>query len=90
MNSTDSDCYDISAFITSTDNASNRVAIDSGEVYNLTTGKKVHILDVFDNYEHNLIMAVISQSPNEIIVERSDLTGDMVETLTHICKNCAI
>ena len=90
MNSTDSDCYDISAFITSTDNASNRVAIDSGEVYNLTTGKKVHILDVFDNYEHNLIMAVISQSPNEIIVERSDLTGDMVGVLTHICKNCAI
>lgn len=84
MDSTDSDAYDISAFITSTDNADNRVAIDSGEVYNLTTGKRVDVLDIFDNDEFNLIMAVISQCPEEIIVERSNLTRDMLTTLKRI------
>ncbi|MBR7163139.1 MAG: hypothetical protein IKD35_04105 [Clostridia bacterium] len=84
MDSTDSDAYDISAFITSTDNADNRVAIDNGEVYNLTTGKKANILNVFDNDEFNLIMAVIGECPDEIIVERSNLTRDMLTTLKHI------
>ena len=84
MNSTDSDAYDISAFITSTDNADNRVAIDSGEVYNLTTGKKVNILNIFDDDEFNLIMAVIGECPEEIIVERSNLTRPMLDTLKRI------
>lgn len=84
MDATDSDAYDISAFITSTDNAENRVAIDSGQVFNLTTGKRVEILNVFDNYEFNLIMAVIGENPVEIIVERSNLTRDMLTTLKHI------
>ena len=84
MDSTDSDAYDISAFITSTDNADNRVAIDNGEVYNLTTGKKANILNVFDNDEFNLIMAVIGECPDEIIVERCTLSKDMLTTLKHI------
>lgn len=84
MNSTDSDAYDISAFITSTDNADNRVAIDSGEVYNLTTGKKAEVLKVFDNDEYNLIMAVIGESPEEIIVERTPISKEMKDTLKHI------
>ena len=84
MSSTDSDAYDISAFITSTDNADNRVAIDSGEVYNLTTGKKVNILNIFDDDEFNLIMAVIGECPEEIIVERSNLTRSMLDTLKRI------
>ena len=84
MNSTDSDAYDISAIITSTDNADNRVAIDSGQVFNLTTGKKAEVLKVFDNDEYNLIMAVIGESPEEIIVERSNLTRDMLTTLKRI------
>ena len=84
MNSTDSDAYDISAFITSTDNADNRVAIDSGQVFNLTTGKKAEVLKVFDNDEYNLIMAVIGENPEEIIVERSNLTRDMLTTLKRI------
>lgn len=84
MDSTDSDAYDISAFITSTDNADNRVAIDSGEVYNLTTGKRVDVLDIFDNDEFNLIMAVIGQFPEEIIVERTPISKEMKDTLKHI------
>lgn len=84
MDSTDSDAYDISAFITSTDNADNRVAIDNGEVYNLTTGKKANILNVFDNDEFNLIMAVIGQFPEEIIVERTPISKEMKDTLKHI------
>ena len=84
MNGTDSDAYDISAFITSTDNADNRVAIDHNEVYNLTTGKKANILTVFDNDEFNIIMAVIGECPEEIVVERSNLTGDMLTTLKRI------
>ena len=84
MNSTDSDAYDISAFITSTDNADNRVAIDSGQVFNLTTGKKAEVLKVFDNDEYNLIMAVIGESPEEIIVERCTLSKDMLTTLKRI------
>ena len=84
MNSTDSDAYDISAFITSTDNADNRVAIDSGQVFNLTTGKKAEVLKVFDNDEYNLIMAVIGESPEEIIVERTLISKEMKDTLKHI------
>ena len=84
MNSTDSDAYDISAFITSTDSADNRVAIDSDQVFNLTTGRKVRVLDIFDNDEFNLIMAVIGECPEEIIVERSNLSKDMIATLTRI------
>ena len=84
MNSTDSDAYDISAFITSTDSADNRVAIDSDQVFNLTTGRKVRVLDVFDNHEFNLIMAVIGECPEEIIVERSNLSQDMIATLKRI------
>ena len=84
MNSTDSDAYDISAFITSTDNADNRVAIDSGQVFNLTTGKKAEVLKVFDNDEYNLIMAVIGESPEEIIVERTPISKEMKDTLKRI------
>lgn len=84
MNSTDSDAYDISAFITSTDSADNRVAIDNNEVYNLTAGKKANVLNVFDNEEFNLIMAVIGECPEEIIVERSELSKDMLTTLKRI------
>jgi hypothetical protein len=84
MNSTDSDCYDISAFITSTDNASNRVAIDSGQIFNLTTGERADLLDVFDNDEFNIIMAVIGECPSEIIVERTPLSKEMKDTLNRI------
>lgn len=86
MSSTDSDAYDIASFITSTDSAGNRVAIDSGQIFNLTTGERADLLDIFDNEEFNIIMAVIGECPSEIIVERTPLSKEMKDTLNRIAE----
>lgn len=86
MSSTDSDAYDIASFITSTDNAGNRVAIDSGQIFNLTTGERADLLDIFDNDEFNIIMAVIGECPSEIIVERTQISKEMKDTLNRIAE----
>ena len=86
MSSTDSDTYDIASFITSTDNAGNRVAIDSGQIFNLTTGERADLLDIFDNDEFNIIMAVIGECPSEIIVERTQISKEMKDTLNRIAE----
>ena len=82
--STDRDTYDVASFITSTEGAKNRVAIDHGRVFNLTEGEEVEIVPVFDEYEFNLIMAVIGQNPKEIIVESTALSQEMLGSLKHI------
>ena len=86
MSSTDSDAYDIASFITSTDSAGNRVAIDSGQIFNLTTGERADLLDIFDKEEFNIIMAVIGECPSEIIVERTPLSKEMKATLNRIAE----
>ena len=86
MSSTHSDAYDIASFITSTDSAGNRVAIDSGQIFNLTTGERADLLDIFDKEEFNIIMAVIGECPSEIIVERTPLSKEMKATLNRIAE----
>lgn len=84
VTSTDRDTYDVASFITSTEGAKNRLAIDHGRVYNVTDGIEVEVVPVFDEYEFNLIMAVIGQNPKEIIVENTALSKEMLSTLKHI------
>ena len=84
MNSTDGDTYDVASFITSTEGAKNRIAIERGRVFNVTEKREVKVLNVFDENEHNLIMAVIGESPEEIVIEDTPLSKEMYDTLKHI------
>ncbi len=83
MASTDSDSYDIAAFITSTDGAKSRLVLKQGRLVNVTTGKEVKILPIFDSPEFNIIMAIIGESPSEIVVD-DNFSNDMRDTLKHI------
>ncbi len=87
MASTDSDSYDIAAFITSTDGAKSRLVLKQGRLVNVTTGKEVKILPIFDSFEFNLIMAIIGESPSEIVVD-DNFSKDMRDTLKHIATLC--
>ncbi|MBR2956261.1 MAG: hypothetical protein IKC54_03595 [Clostridia bacterium] len=84
VSSTERDTYDVASFITSTEGAKNRIAIDHGRVFNLTEGREVQILPVFEEYEYNLIMAIVGQNPKEIIVEHTNLSNEMMSTLKHV------
>ena len=64
--------------------AKNRIAIEKGRVFNVTEKREVKVLNVFDENEHNLIMAVIGESPEEIVIEDTPLSKEMYDTLKHI------
>ena len=52
--------------------------------FNVTEKREVKVLNVFDENEHNLIMAVIGESPEEIVIEDTPLSKEMYDTLKHI------
>ncbi len=88
MASTDSDSYDIASFITSTEGAKARLILDKKGVFNATTGREVKILPVFNDYEYDLIMAVIGESPSEISVSGVTLSKDMLSALRRVAVLC--
>lgn len=82
----DDDLYDISSFITGSEGKKSRLKISSDNIFNLTKKIDVEVLKIFDNKEYNMLFAIISQKPIEIIIDNSDFSTEFFKTLKSICK----
>ena len=84
--SSESELYDIAAFITGSDGGKNQLLVERGRLKNLTCHKNVEVVDIFENYEYNLLNAILGERPLEILVDRGALSNPMCATLRHIAR----
>ncbi len=82
----DDDIFDISSFICGSDGKKSRLHIVDNRLYNQTIRDDIKIFNVFDNDEYNLLFAVISQKPSEIVIEQGRLSKELVDTLKRIAR----
>lgn len=83
------DLYNIATFMIST--RSNKKSLFLAQypnimLANVTDGIVIDRVKIFENCDFDLISAVVSESPNEIIVEKKLLKSCLIESLSKIVK----
>ncbi len=84
LDGNDKDVFDVASFITATEGVKSRLAVIGGKLYNLSRRAPVEILPLYQENELNMISAIISEKPSEIIVENTNFTPSMTSTLKRI------
>ncbi len=82
----DDDIFEISSFICGSEGKKSRLHIASNGLYNQTIRDCVKIFNVFDNDEYNLLFAIISQKPSEIVIEGKEFSKEFVDTLKRFSR----
>ncbi len=82
----DNDIYDIAAFITGSDGGSNRLLVSRNRLRNMTRRTEIEVVNLFDEEEFNLLSAIISQKPAEILLDKCDMSDPMCNTLRKIAR----
>ncbi len=82
----ENDIYDIASFITGSDGGKNQLILKHGVLKNITRRKNIDVIDLFDDEEYNLLYAIISQKPCEILLEDIRLSAPMCSTLKKIAR----
>lgn len=86
---TSEDVFNVATFLVSTEGGKNKLLIEKSsafKIYNTTGNYTVEIKDVFDEPEHNLILAAISECPSEIVLRNVDLSSSMQRTLEKLAR----
>lgn len=84
--SIEQDMYDIANFITGTDGGKNQIILDSHRLRNITRHKEIEVVKMFDEEEYNLISAIISENPCEILIDGCKLSGKTCATLKKLAR----
>jgi len=83
--SSDADVFEVASFIAGGENGGN-VLVVGDAIKNLTEHRSVEIPSVFDEGEYNLLCALIEEKPAEIVIEKTDLSRDVVKSLKKISR----
>lgn len=82
----ENDIFDIASFITGTEGGKCQLSLNENKLYNITDKKIVDIVNLFDKDDYNLISAIVREHPTEIVVEKTELSPPMSNTLRHIAR----
>lgn len=80
------DVYDMASFITGSDGGKNQLLLRNDMLKNVTRHSNIEIVDLFDNGEYNLLSAIISEKPREILLENCSLSAPMCNTLRRFAR----
>ena len=83
--STDADVFEVVSFIAGGENGGNVLVV--GDVAkNLTQHKNIEVPCVFDEWEYNLLCALIEEKPMEIVIETRNLSREAISSLKRISR----
>lgn len=80
------DIFDVANFISGSDSKKNVLVIECGALKNVTERNMVEILNIYDDFELNLLDAIIRSKPCEIQIENTVLSNKMLSTLRKIAR----
>ncbi|MDR3293061.1 MAG: hypothetical protein LBT20_03035 [Clostridiales bacterium] len=87
----ESDIVNLTSFlIDASDAKKNKIKISDGaspEIFNLSTGEKAYVHDIFSDEKQNLIGAVIGCYPEEIFVEKEGRIADTFKKIVKINRS---
>lgn len=82
----DNDIYDIAAFITGSDGGSNRLLLSRDKLRNITSRSEIEVVKLFNEDEFNVLSAIISQKPAEILLDKCEISDGMGASLRKIAR----
>ncbi len=84
--SADPEIFEIASFITGSESGKNQLIIKSGNLKNITRHENVEVVNLLDNDEYNLLLAILKERPGEILLENCKLSNPMHDTLKRLAR----